>query len=79
MRVATLPRHFPQAEQTAPHVAAPQHEAAKVRSVPAEGTASRGKDRRAPIVVVMKSSRGKVAVVVACRRAVVPGEEKCSW
>lgn len=42
--------HLPHALVTAEHVAAPQHEAAKVASVPTEGTAKSGSDSNAPMM-----------------------------
>ena len=43
--------HLPQALQTAPQVAAPQHDAPKVMRVLALGSASSGNDRAGPMIV----------------------------
>ena len=46
--------NFPHALHTAEQVAAPQHDAPNVTSEPTLGTASRGSDNRAPMIVLKR-------------------------
>lgn len=53
--------NFPHALHTAEHVAAPQHEAAKVTSEPMLGTARSGSDNNAPMMIAGRMMKGEEA------------------
>lgn len=54
-----LLRNLPHAEQSAEHVAAPQHDAPTDHRVAALGSANKGSESRAPIVAAQRGGAGQ--------------------